>query len=260
MVNNMNDGLIDKLRAITEEENLDTILKSSIGGYTKKSVQEYLAFIKTQQQNLSNAYTSELERIQSEKDALSIKLKDIQQQISNTEIEYKEQYENKIRQLQDEKQLLEKDMDEAIAKIHDDEKRIRAITETEAQCAELTSENNILSANLEMIKKELELRERESKAKDIRIDTLSRQVSENHSLLEKLQENLAELSEQNECLESENNELSEKLKEQFDQCVLQAKEISRIKVSNAILQRKLKLDDIGMAGGNEYEHDVLSLS
>ena len=66
----MSDSTLLSLREITGDGDLNCILKSSIGGYTKKSVKEYLSTMKTQQQNLKAAYDLELVRLRSEKDEL----------------------------------------------------------------------------------------------------------------------------------------------------------------------------------------------
>lgn len=82
----MSDSTLLSLREITGDGDLNCILKSSIGGYTKKSVKEYLSTMKTQQQNLKAAYDLELVRLRSEKDEL-LKISEAQFDELNRQIE-----------------------------------------------------------------------------------------------------------------------------------------------------------------------------
>ena len=120
----MSENVVDILREKTGEGDLDSILKSSIGGYTKRSVMEYLAFVKKQQQNLREAYTAEIERIQGEKDELLSEVNALQEREAHAEEAFRVRAEEEKAQLREEYAALEKDMDEALTRIKEDELKL----------------------------------------------------------------------------------------------------------------------------------------
>lgn len=104
----MRDSTLNSLREITGEGDLNCILKSSLGGYTKKSVKEYLSTMKTQQDNLKAAYDLELIRVRSEKDEL-VKISEAQFAELNMQIE---ELVNQISFLQKELSIKENQLEE----------------------------------------------------------------------------------------------------------------------------------------------------
>ena len=52
----MSDNLVKSLREKTEEADLDTILKTTLGGYTRKSVREYISILRRQQYDSSSPF------------------------------------------------------------------------------------------------------------------------------------------------------------------------------------------------------------
>ncbi|MCQ2553029.1 MAG: hypothetical protein MJ150_01835 [Clostridia bacterium] len=104
----MRDSTLNSLREITGEGDLNCILKSSLGGYTKKSVKEYLSTMKTQQDNLKAAYDLELIRVRSEKDEL-VKISEAQFAELNLQIE---DLVNQITLLQKELAIKENQLEE----------------------------------------------------------------------------------------------------------------------------------------------------
>ena len=125
----MSENVVDILREKTGEGDLDSILKSSIGGYTKRSVMEYLAFVKKQQQNLREAYTAEIERIQGEKDELLSEVNALQEREAHAEEAFRVRAEEEKAQLREEYTALEKDMDEALTRIKEDELKLNRSAE-----------------------------------------------------------------------------------------------------------------------------------
>ena len=64
------DETLGVIREKTGEEDLNNSLKSTMGGYTKKSVLEYVTYLKKQQADMKDAYEMELEHLRAEKERL----------------------------------------------------------------------------------------------------------------------------------------------------------------------------------------------
>ena len=64
------DETLGVIREKTGEDDLNNSLKSTMGGYTKKSVLEYVTYLKKQQADMKEAYEMELEHLRAEKDRL----------------------------------------------------------------------------------------------------------------------------------------------------------------------------------------------
>lgn len=129
----MSENLLDMLREKSEEGDLNSILKPCIGGYTKKSVQEYLAFVRKQQQSLKETYTAELHRLQKEKDELQEQTDSLREQVEGMEEAYQAKLEAQVAEetahWEQEVASLEKDMDEAVTRIKSDEEKIQDLSE-----------------------------------------------------------------------------------------------------------------------------------
>ncbi len=63
-------NIVDMLREKTEEADLEQLLKSTIGGYTKKSVMQYFAALKKQQQATTETFNHNLQTLYEEKKSL----------------------------------------------------------------------------------------------------------------------------------------------------------------------------------------------
>lgn len=63
-------NIVGMLRDKTEEYDLNSILKSSFGGYTKKSVHEYLALLRKQQQTSQETFSRNLQDLFEEKEKI----------------------------------------------------------------------------------------------------------------------------------------------------------------------------------------------
>ena len=68
----MSDNLVKSLREKTEEADLDTILKTTLGGYTRKSVREYISLLRRQQYDMQQSFSQELQLSQTERERLAI--------------------------------------------------------------------------------------------------------------------------------------------------------------------------------------------
>jgi len=131
----MSDNLVEMLREKTEELDLDHTLKSCVGGYTKKSVLEYLAQLKRQQQNTTNSFNRDLQATLDEKEKLQGENETLKKRVLKAETDYRSLSESvagyrvenseltmqDVMQLRSSLSLLEKDMDEAVARIRQDE-------------------------------------------------------------------------------------------------------------------------------------------
>ena len=299
----MSDKLLEKLREKTEEGNLNTILRPSIGGYTKQSVQEYLAFLKKQQQTLKDSYSEELQKLAAEKDALSEENETLRGQLENADASRAAAVEEKTAELKNECELLNRDMEEALDRIKKDGLQLEAyekelqqerqkneqnrqsagtcramldsanakigelngiirqqaaeiagLEETqktlrkevsEGKQAELNARIGELLANSELLQKEIAVRDRELENRAKRLETLEKQEESKHLSLEKMHAELVRAREQNEWMESENKELGDRLREQMEQSIAMSREISRLKAANAILGRRLEMQEDG---------------
>lgn len=70
MSNNEEKNIVEMIRDKSEEADLSQILKNSFGGYTKKSVQEYLSRIRKQQQSTKETFQKNLQTLFEEKESL----------------------------------------------------------------------------------------------------------------------------------------------------------------------------------------------
>ena len=130
----MSNSIVENLREKTEEVDLDQILKSSMGGYTKKSVRDYLAQVKRHQQNTAEVFRQNLQSVLTEKEELQTELSVLRARAEKAEADYCSlsqtlavqdgAEEVDVAQLQGTITLLEKDMDEAIARIQSDEQEL----------------------------------------------------------------------------------------------------------------------------------------
>jgi len=295
-----NDNIVGILREKTEEGDLDTMLKTSIGGYTKRSVMEYLAYVKKQQQNLKEAFAVEQERLQGEKAELLRQLEELNERVENGEEIYRQRLEAEKEKMREERAALEKDMDEAVARIKEDEQKLKRSgealeaekqkteqvrQEVKTKCVQLDAANaraeeltgqlsakarevvnlkeserilrqamaedvsvelkdqvQTLMGNVEQLQSEIRLRNQELENRAGQIENLRKQEQSNHAAIDQLQNQLRSQSERNEWAENENNELSERLKAQVEESITLSRENSRLKAANAILQRRLEME------------------
>ncbi|MGN0334302.1 MAG: hypothetical protein ACI4DV_01390 [Lachnospiraceae bacterium] len=85
----MNNEVIDFLRDRSEEEDLSSVLKTNMGGYTKKSVQEYIGQLRKQQQAAGKRFNDDLQAMISEKEKVQEELRQVKAKLSEKEAQYR---------------------------------------------------------------------------------------------------------------------------------------------------------------------------
>ncbi|MCF0112281.1 MAG: hypothetical protein HUJ58_10305 [Erysipelotrichaceae bacterium] len=123
------DDVFEKIREKTEEDNLDSVLTGSFGGYSKKSVVNYFVQLRRLQQEQNNGYEEEIKRILSEKEKLRAENERLKDQTIQPEqqTDKGDTFAQQYHQLKNEYTVLERDMDEAIERIKSDEVRIKQL-------------------------------------------------------------------------------------------------------------------------------------
>lgn len=271
----MSDNLVKNLREKTEEADLDTILKTTLGGYSRKSVREYISMMRRQQYDLQKSFAEEKQAYQAERERLSTQLAE-----ASARAEAAEDALARANPLLERAAGLEKDMDEAIARIQSDAARLeqlyQELEQRKSEVLQIQTERDGLSIQLEQketqiqtLKQELEqcaaqpqpeqdvgvahvmeqpetmqvqlaLLTRERETAEKRIESIIRQEK---SLFQALNECRAELEsrrDQNLCMEAENKALSLRLSEQMWQNISLNREITHMRATNDNLKRKLE--------------------
>ena len=273
----MSENLVKTLREKTEEADLDTVLKTAFGGYTRKSVREYIAVLRQQQHDMQQSFLEELQLYQTERERLARELEETRQQLEDTH------------NAQERLTGLEKDMEEAIVRIQDDAARLeqlnRELEEQKDQAQQLRGEREDLLARAEAAEAELLAlrqvqdaktdqsavqtepaerpadepqmgqavlmeqaetmqiqlamltRERETSTK--RLERVIRQEKRLFEALNECQAELESRREQNLCMEAENKALSLRLSEQMWQNISLNREITHMRTMNENLKCKL---------------------
>ena len=266
----MSDNLVKSLREKTEETDLDTILKGSLGGYTRKSVREYLSMLRRQQHDLQQSFAEELQLAQTDRERLSLELDEAQARMAAAENALAN-----AKPLMDKAAALEKDLDEAILRIQSDatllDQRQQALQEALQDCDILRAQLAQREAELAALRQEMEssvpacdmlptnpvaetastteqpetvhlqlamlTRERENAEK--RMESVIRQEKRLFEALDECRTELENRRDQNLCLEAENKALSLRLSEQMWQNISLDREITHIRAMNENLKAKL---------------------
>ena len=266
----MSDNLVKSLREKTEEADLDTILKGSLGGYTRKSVREYLSMLRRQQHDLQQSFAEELQLAQTDRERLSLELEEAQARMAAAENALAS-----AKPLMDKAAVLEKDLDEAIIRIQSDatllDQRQQALQDALQDCDILRAQLAQREAELAVLRQEMEssapvcdklsanpvaettstteqtetvhlqlamlTRERENAEK--RMESVIRQEKRLFEALDECRTELENRRDQNLCLEAENKALSLRLSEQMWQNISLDREITHIRAMNENLKAKL---------------------
>ena len=266
----MSDNLVKSLREKTEEADLDTILKGSLGGYTRKSVREYLSMLRRQQHDLQQSFAEELQLAQTDRERLSLELEEAQARMAAAENALAN-----AKPLMDKAAALEKDLDEAILRIQSDatllDQRQQALQDALQDCDILRAQLAQREAELAALRQEMEssvpacdklsanpvaetastteqpetvhlqlamlTRERENAEK--RMESVIRQEKRLFEALDECRTELENRRDQNLCLEAENKALSLRLSEQMWQNISLDREITHIRAMNENLKAKL---------------------
>lgn len=90
MANHMDEiNLVQELRSKAEKTDIKLYLKSNLGGYTKKSVEEYLDMLRKQQQAMAETFSTNQQVLFDEKESLKKSNEALKIRISQIESEYK---------------------------------------------------------------------------------------------------------------------------------------------------------------------------
>lgn len=266
----MTDNTVDDLRSITEEADLGTFLKPTVGGYTKKSVLEYLAYLKKQQQDAKDAYTEELSRLQAEKERLAQEnktldddLKEAVERITKDEAEL-EQSNKELTALRDKAEKSSKKAEElgvlyeeasskneeltaALAEISSEQQKMpRRAAEiklpTSKETADADEKMQALIKNTEDLQAEMAARTAALGEQMLTLDALYReQISTCREAVATMRGELREQLDQNALLESERDGLTKRVGEVLEQNLFFEKENTRLKAENVLLQRRLEM-------------------
>ncbi|MGN0267463.1 MAG: hypothetical protein ACI4D7_07290 [Lachnospiraceae bacterium] len=153
----MEKEVIDFLRD-RAEENLDDVLKSSMGGYTKKSVQDYVSQLRRQQQTAGRRFNEDMKNVLAEKEALKEELTRMKARLSSKEAQYLALSES----LQEYRQAEEENSVENLVDLK------RQLAKQEDTISTLSAEKQLLiqkqsqaEQNVKELKKELEQKAQE---------------------------------------------------------------------------------------------------
>lgn len=267
----MNDNLVEMLREKTEEADLNSILKSTLGGYSRKSVQAYITILRQQQSDMKLSFSAELERVQAERDHLLRELAEARNRAEAAE----EALEN-AQTMMEKAAGLEKDMEEAVERIQADAVRLEEqksqIDALRAELAQVSAPQVPAAEGLvedapadevqsmpageedaqdkpvgvldlmnrpETMQIQLAMLTRERETTANRMAGILRQQDSLFDALAECRSELEARREQSEWMEAENNELSRRLSEQIGQNIALNREIVHIKAVNETLRRRL---------------------
>lgn len=258
----MSENIVKDLREKTEESNLDTILKTTtMGGYNRASVREYITMLRQQQYDMQQSFTERLQMAQTERDLMTVELN-----AANARAAAAEEALAQTDALRDKAAELEKDMNEAIARIQSDaatiEKQTEDLQALEQECAALRAklqqsqeetaalkqENEVLASQAaepvasgpEALQEQMILLNRDRENAEKRMDDVVRSEKQLFRALNDCRVELENRREQYLCLEAENKTLSARLSEQICQNISLDCEITRMRTMNENLKAKLE--------------------
>ena len=85
----MENEVVDFLRERAEEDDLNSVLKISMGRYTKKSVQDYVAQLKKEQQAVNKRFNDDIQKVLEEKEELKKELDRQKAMVIQSETQYR---------------------------------------------------------------------------------------------------------------------------------------------------------------------------
>ena len=85
----MENEVVDFLRERAEEEDLNSVLKISMGRYTKKSVQDYVTQLKKEQQAVNKRFNDDIQKVLEEKEELKKELDRQKAMVIQSETQYR---------------------------------------------------------------------------------------------------------------------------------------------------------------------------
>lgn len=151
-------NIVEMLRVKTEEADMNSYLKSTFGGYTKKSVLDYLAILRKQQQTMAENFNSNFQTHLEEKECIKRSYAALQIKLNKIESEYKNLSEAMLASQSDNPKHSVQDIPElkkAIAALEEELKRSKMeykLSEGKLQQLENTNQNLVIK--LEQVNKE----------------------------------------------------------------------------------------------------------
>lgn len=153
-------SVVELLRNKNEEADFDSMLKTTLGGYNKKSVVEYITNLKKEQQKAVNTFNKTYQSLIDEKEKLTDQISALNEKLRKSDAEYRS-------------------LTEAIDASHDDEDE-----------KNLTHKLMTLSAQINVLKQEKNDVEASVKDKDIEVRKLSAVIKEKDKEIEVAGKNL----------------------------------------------------------------------
>jgi chromosome segregation ATPase len=251
-MNNINDekNIIEMIRDKSEEADLNKILKSSFGGYTKQSVQEYLSIIRKQQQATKETFQKNLQTLFEEKESLrkinesliarnnklSAEYDNLSESLKNIKLEESQYSAKDIMNLKSNIVTLEEEAKVLQGEKLSLEKKIKQLSQTiEDLTANLQRSKDETAAQKEMLKVE---RQETKKQRDIVAD-LSRQLEEEKLEVKYLKSTMTE---------GKFAELNSKINELHEQLINQTDIIEKLNSSNKLKDKTIDILNDEIAG------------
>ena len=271
----MSDNLVKDLREKTEEADLDTILKVSIGGYNRKLVREYIAMMRQQQYDMQQSFSEELQMAQAERELLVEETTKANERAATAE-----EAMAKAQPLLDKAADLEQDLNEALARIQADDalmaknaddfemlkleceelrenlkkKELEAITlkqEVESYASrvfeavpvvpEVVASPDVteLQETIDRLQLQLSIITRERDDTEKRMENVINNEKRLFKALTDCRTEMENRRDQNLCLEAENKALSQRLSDQMMQNISLDREITQMRTMNETLKAKV---------------------
>lgn len=235
-----NKNIVEMLRERTEESDLERYLKSTIGGYTKKSVLEYISTLRKQQQSTIQTFNQNIQALIEEKENFRAQYEILQLKLAKLEAEHKSLSESMIAFSIDDGEFSIQDISALQSTITALEMEIRKRDEAnrnlEREIKRIEDDRNQTEKALEIsrqetrIQQELLLTQKESSQKDRNLVVqLSGTVEELHGQIRylkatmsdgkiaelgvRINEMLASISAQEDIINQKNEQLFEKEKD-----------------------------------------------
>lgn len=222
---NEEKNIVEMIRDKSEEADLNQILKSSFGGFTKKSVQEYLSRIRKQQHTTKETFQKNLQTLFEEKESLRKSNESLIARNNKLSAEYDNLSEALKDIKMEESQYTAKDVLNLKSTIVSLEEKAKVIfgekKSLEKKFQQLSYTIEDLTANLQRSKEEtaaqkemLKVERQETKVQRNMVAELSRQLEEEKMEVKYLKSTMTEGKFAN--LNSKINELHEQLNAQTD--------------------------------------------
>lgn len=160
MTGNANDeiNIVEMLRTKTEEADMNSYLKSSFGGYTKKSVLDYLAILRKQQQTMVENFNRDLQTILEEKESIKKSNSALQTKLNKIESEYKNLSDAMLSSRLDDQAISEQDIPALLgmaAALEEELKKIKVdYSQLERKNEQLENTNQNFTLKLEQANQE----------------------------------------------------------------------------------------------------------